>query len=102
MNTIFAGFIATGGNYSPVTGPAYYDRFSLQRGIVDNFNGYKEGIQIKMGDMADLCRHLSKLVKLGARNQKLGDGNQRLPEDNIRRQDISELRLLTSDFPSYI
>jgi hypothetical protein len=83
MNTIFTGFIAAGGNYSPVTGAAYYDRFSLQRGIVDNFNGYKEGIQIKMGDMADLCGHLSKLVKLGARNQEPEEGSQILSEDNV-------------------
>ena len=83
MNTIFTGFIAAGGNYSPVTGAAYYDRFSLQRGIVDNFNGYKEGIQIKMGDMTDLFGHLSKLVKLGARSQESVDGRQILLADNV-------------------
>ena len=62
MNTIFAGFITTGGNNATVAGASNNNRFTLQRRIIDNLNGYEERIQVKMDDMTDLFRHFSKLL----------------------------------------
>jgi hypothetical protein len=63
VDTEFPGLITAGSDNTAITATTYQHRFTDQFGVDQAFHGYKESIEVEVGDVAIFCGHISNDTK---------------------------------------